>query len=126
MKYLLAFINGVGYLYVGICGVVILSYYFALDAKFESLCHHADSIQAASFWTFFAWLLLKPLHTIADGMGRYLDELNESEAAGTSVPSQWTFIFRYIWSQHLLWRIPLVLLFMLVLFNCCDTILANY
>ncbi len=115
-----------GYLCVGIASLVILGYYLAPDGIREVIYQHGDNILGSILITFGIWLTLKPLHTLADGLGLYFDKLNKSEAENSSKPNPLSFIIQYIRTQHLLWRIPLVLIFMLFLINCCDTVLKNY
>lgn len=115
MKYLFAFINGLGYLNALLCAGVMLAYYWAPDALWDQLCAERKLIDESIFYLFFAWLCLKPLHSIADCMGRYLDALNAAEAGGTQPNSDFGFAMSYIWHQHLLWRIPLVLILLVLM-----------
>ncbi len=125
MKYLFLFINALGYFCALVCGIVILSYYFAPDELFKAMQAHDLRIQGPAFFAFFGWLALKPLHTIADGMGRYLDQCNQADEEGTSYPSIIKFTLSTIWKQHLWWRMPLVLILLMLMLGTSDKIL-NY
>lgn len=123
MKYLFAFINGLGYLYALLCAGVILAYCWAPDALWAPIFAQRDFIGASSFYLALAWLCLKPLHSIADCMGLYLDAINEAEASRNQPSSAFSFAMSYIWQQHLLWRIPFVLILLMLMGEVSDGML---